>query len=269
VCGRAGAPARGRGEYALDVGRVHDDEARAALASLLQKLGTMKLFNVVGAVSGELSRRSLAVAAVLAVSGSTSAVADPRPDAPRIVVPAGCTPPVERELAGPNAWGKVLSFTACTQDATVARVDRAEQLEPLVEQMQAALEPTLGLYAIAMEHGPAPVKLQASYQIAASLVALMTRARMSIVAPPDLKTNAAAAARYVALHEQLEPLLDRHAKLALALLEMIDQAVANDPQIAPDAVTRKMVRSAHQLALILDKRPSAPDTEPLQAGIKD
>ncbi|HEX7704072.1 MAG TPA: hypothetical protein VF403_25190 [Kofleriaceae bacterium] len=119
--------------------------------------------------------------------------------------------------------------------------------------MEVSLDPSIQFYAVAIDEGPGPVQLRAAYQIASGQVALMTRARASIVTPLDLCTNAAASATWRELHVRLEPLLEDHANLAWLIFVTIDRAATNDPDLAPDIVTRNMVRSARELATLLDK----------------
>ena len=141
----------------------------------------------------------------------------------------------------------MLSFAACIQDASIARIDDPRQLPELVVQFEVALAPAVQLYTAALENGPRPIQLRAAYQIGMSQVALITRARASIVAPPDRATNPASAARYRALVTRLDTFLEKPATLAWTLFVLIDRAVADDPALAPDEVTRYMVRSARTL----------------------
>lgn len=215
------------------------------------------------------ARTCIALTSLLSFAISTPALADQTLESPQLViVPVGCTLSLAGDPASARAWNELLSFAACIQDATVARVDRVDQLEGLVEQMQAALEPSIVVYSFAIKHGPGPVKVRAAYQIAAGQVALMTRARTSIVAPPDLDPNTAPAGEYDELHRRLEPLLESHAKLALLIFLAIDRAATDNPDLAPDVVTRNMVRSARELAALLGKSWSVPhqETAPLLAG---
>src|ERR1044071_2187783 len=96
----------------------------------------------------------------------------------------------------PAGWNQLLSFAACVQDATVARIEDEDELEQLVDELQSALDPALQLYIAAVEEGPGPIKIRATLQIAMAEAALITRARTSIPAPLDLRTNAVAAVRY-------------------------------------------------------------------------
>jgi len=205
------------------------------------------------------ARTCVALASLLSFAISKPAVADDSPEL--VIVPVECTLSLAGEPASSRAWNELLSFAACIQDATVARVERVEHLEGLVDEMQAALEPSIAFYSVAIEQGPGPVKVRAAYQIAAGQVALLVRARTSIVAPPDLDSNAAAAGRYAELHRRLEPFLEPHAKLAWLIFVTIDRAVAIDPELAPDVVTRNMMRSARALAELLGESWAVPRHE--------
>jgi hypothetical protein len=167
-----------------------------------------------------------------------------------------------------SAWDRMVSFATCIQDARVARIEHADQLPGLVEQLHEALAPSVELYVTVVERGPAPVKLRAAYHVGLTYVALLTRARSSIAAPDP--ADAAAVARHRELHASLEPLLEPFAKLVWLLFTAIDRAVAEDPALVPDAVTRYMVRSARELAEQLGRswsRPlRIPDAAPRLAG---
>jgi hypothetical protein len=173
---------------------------------------------------------------------------DPR-SAQIVVVPSECVQfwSIPGGASSPAAWDAILSFAACIQDGSVYRVERADQLEAFVEQRQAGLGPSLQLYQMAIEEGPGPIRLRAAYYIGLGQVALMTRARASL-ASPDLRPH-------------LEPLLEPHAKLAYFVFTTIERAVAIDPGMSPDVVTRYMVRSARELAASLRRARSIPTDE--------
>jgi hypothetical protein len=151
----------------------------------------------------------------------------------------------------PVGWDHLLSFGACIQDASIVRIDDPEELRQQIDDLADALDPALQLYLRAVEYGPPPIKLRASYQIALAMVALITRARSSIVAPQDLMTNTAAAAKYRALHAQLESRLTPAAYVAATGFHLIDKAATENPSLAADPVTKPMVRSARRFARIL------------------
>jgi hypothetical protein len=202
----------------------------------------------------------LTLSVIAALAMSTSAVfADEVPRSAELVnVPEECVQywsiPTGAEARA--AWDQVLSFAACIQDASVARIERADQLPGFVEQLHVALTPSVMFYVAAIERGPWHVKIRAAYQLGMAHVALMTRARSSIAKPAE--SDAAAAAASSELHARLEPLLERHAKLAHVLFSAIERVVATDPSVASDAVTQNMVRSARQLADVLGKSWSIP-----------
>jgi hypothetical protein len=162
------------------------------------------------------------------------------------VVPGECMQ--FRSLPGspssPLYWDVMLSYAACIQDRSIHRIDQAEELETFVEQLHTALGPSLQYYAIAIEDGPTPIKLRAAYAIAVAQVALMTRARASLAAPQ--------------LRDRLEQLLEPHAQLAHLLFTAIYQEAAENPALAPDPVTRYVVRSSRTFAIELRKRWAIP-----------
>lgn len=218
------------------------------------------------------ARTRAALAGVVALALSAGAArADEIPRSPTLtIVPAECTPywSIPGGQHSPAIWGQGMSFAACVQDASVARIERADQLPGFVEQLHAALLPTVEIYVVAIEHGPDPVKVRAAYQLGMVYVALLTRARSAIAAPADPEDEAAAA-RGGELHAQLEPLLESTAKVAWILFTAIDRAVADDPSLAPDAMTRNLVRSAREQAELLGRRwaiPREPEAPPRMAG---
>lgn len=170
-------------------------------------------------------------------------------------------------LQSPAGWNQAISFAACLQDATIERVDDVDQLPELVDRLELALVPSMELYLAVIEDGPGPAKLRATLQLAMAQVALITRARSSIVAPPELATSTAAYARYARLHARLEPLLEQPARFAYDLILLIDREVTLDPTLAPDAVTRGMVRAARESALLLRRRWS-PSTDERETGAR-
>jgi hypothetical protein len=115
------------------------------------------------------------------------------------------------------------------------------------------------IYMGALENGPGPVQLRAAYQLAMAHVNLIVRARSSIVVPPDIATNPGAAQRFYDLHVELEPLLARSERTAWLAFAVIDRAVAQDPTLAPDAVTQNMLRSARAMLEVIPEPADEPD----------
>jgi hypothetical protein len=195
----------------------------------------------------------LALGAALACAMFSGSAHADIPSRSFVVIPSECAQywSIPGGPESPAGWNQVLSFAACIQDATVARIEHADELEDLVDELQLALEPALELYVAAVEQGPGPINIRATLQIAMAEAALITRARASIVSPPDLRTNAGAAARYRNLHERLEPLLEPQARFACMLIAAVDRAVAEEPGLAPDAVTRNLLAFARRVAAML------------------
>jgi len=189
------------------------------------------------------------------------------PDPDRATVPAKCVEywSIPEGSGEPAAWQAVLSFAACIQDTRTAEVDRADQLEPLLDQLQTAMQPAMTFYLAVIEDAPDPLKLRAAYAIGMAELSLITRARASIVVA-GRDTDPEAAGRFLDLHAQLEPLLQPHAKLAYLLFVTIDEAARENPRVAPDPVTRYVVRSARVHAQEIRKGWTMPrvDDEPPQ-----
>jgi hypothetical protein len=144
-------------------------------------------------------------------------------------------------------WEQRLSFAACLQDGAVDAVGHAVQLEPLLEDLTDRLEIPMLIYVEALATGPSPIQLRAAFHIGWAQLALGTRARSAIAAPPDLATSPEAAERYRALHARLEPLLARSRRAAWISFAAIDDAVARNPALATDDVARHMIRTAREL----------------------
>lgn len=203
------------------------------------------------------ARISVVLGAMLAFSGlSTSARADQGPRSPQLVViPDECAAYwlMPGGIESPAGWNQVLSFAACVQDTTVAHIERLDEIEDVVQQLQSALESPLQMYTAAIERGPGPVKVRAALHVAMAEAALITRARASIAAPADLRTNPEAWTRHRALHQRLESVLEPTARLACTIVALIDRAVAGDPALAPDPMTQNMLASARTVAALLRK----------------
>lgn len=191
--------------------------------------------------------RSVAIAALVGtLAGSPPAIAegpaDPEDSYTFAELPAACLPLLELEGSPARAWGALLSVGACVQDASVIEVADRDALAPMVAELARRLQPAMAIYLHVIDEGPAPLQLRAVYQVGLAHVALMVRARRAIAAPPATDRRAAARARV--LRDALEPLLQPAAKVAWVAFAAIDQAVAEDPSLAPDAVTQHVVRDA-------------------------
>jgi hypothetical protein len=209
-----------------------------------------------------LARIGFALGAALGFAMfSGSAHADVPPSRQLVVIPSECAQywSIPGGAESPAGWNQVLSFAACVQDATVAQIEDVDELADLVDELQSALDPALQLYVAAVEQGPGPIKIRATLQIAMAEAALITRARMSIVVPSDLRTSAVAAARYRELRERLEPLLEPQARFACTLVDVVDRAVAGEPGLVTDPVTRNLLAFARQVAAQLRKSWSIPE----------
>lgn len=217
-----------------------------------------------------LARISVALGAALALATLPATARAQVPQATTfVVIPSECARywVVPGGIASPAGWNQFLSFTACMQDASIARIASVDDIEPTMDALQSALQPTLQMYIAAMEQAPSPVKIRAALHVAMAEAALITRARSSIAAPPDLATNLVAAARYRQLHDRLEPQLEPQARFVCTLVAVVDRAVAGDPSLAPDAVTRGMLASARRVAAVLRKRWVIPDDLETRARI--
>jgi len=182
-------------------------------------------------------------------------------------VPAQCRRYAEIPAYTPDvfAWNQMLSLAACVQEPSLAHVADPEQLNGMVDELFAGIAPSMLIYLDALAHAPGPMQLRAAYHVALAHVALVTRARLSILPPPDsLATavvstaprNRASALRYHELQTELEPLLDGAMQTARIALIVIDRAATADPSLAPDAVTRNMVTTARAM---LERWPASPN----------
>ena len=94
-----------------------------------------------------LARSSFVLGATLVFAMfSVSARADDRSMSHQLVViPSECVQywSIPGGTESPAGWNQVLSFAACVQDATVARIEDVDEIEALVEELQIALEPAL------------------------------------------------------------------------------------------------------------------------------
>jgi hypothetical protein len=123
-----------------------------------------------------LARISFGLGATLVFAMfSVSAGADDRLTSHQLVViPSECVPYWSSPggIESWAGWNQVLSFAACVQDATVARIEDVDEIEGLVEELQTALDPAVEIYVAAIERGPGPVKVRAALHIAMAEAAL-------------------------------------------------------------------------------------------------
>ena len=194
---------------------------------------------------------------IVATLFSTSVVAAPGSDesASRplpvwfTVVPAECEPyaTIPADAGDVMGWNHLLSLATCLQDASIVRVERPDELPELVDVLSSALAPSLRVDLYALEYGTDAVKIRAAYQIGMAHVALITRARSSLVAPDAVRSSETSAAAYLDLHAQLESLLEPARRTARIAFAAIDHAAAENPDVMNDPVTANMVRSARAL----------------------
>jgi len=206
----------------------------------------------------------LARALVLGAAAAAASVAGPvapaaaeggRPEQGVVhVIPAECRHHMALP-AGPRdeqiEWEHGLSFAACLQDVPLRRIDDPLQLEPLVEALTARLELPMLLYLQAMAEGPREIQLRAAFHVGLANIALVTRARAAVAAPPDLAADPAAAARWRELGAQLEPLLAHAQRTAWLSFTALHEAALHDPALAGSEVDRNMIRTARELRVYL------------------
>lgn len=145
------------------------------------------------------------------------------------------------------AWHQLLSLASCLQDGSVYEVDSSEDLGALVTVLTRSLVAPSTIYLGALQEAPGPMQLRAAYQFGMAHVALIVRARSSVADP--------------ALRVSLEPMLAPSLRAAWISFSVIDRAVSEDPSLAPDDVTRTMVRSARAMLAVLP-RPEERDRGP-------
>jgi hypothetical protein len=154
----------------------------------------------------------------------------------------------------PSRWSEMLSFAACSQEPTVGRVENIDELVPMLEQLEAELVPILRIYLYIVDNGPEEAKIRAAYHIGHTMLGLLVRARSSILAPPDLMTNARSAARYGELHARLEPMLQNIIYLTYISFGIVVRAADDNPWLAEAPETRELVRHAREVVRVLEPR---------------
>jgi hypothetical protein len=151
-----------------------------------------------------------------------------------------------------RAWDQVLSFTACIQDATIARVAEDEDPSVAVATLAHKLSPAMTLYFASIQHGPPWVQVRAAYEIGLAHVALIVRARASLVSGSSAEQ-----------HARLEAAIARYAETAWMVFAAIDRAAQQDAALASDPVTRYVVQSSRQMLEVLSEHA------PTQLGTRD
>jgi hypothetical protein len=203
----------------------------------------------------------LTVVALMAalVSAPAAAIAEPMGEDRDPSMPAECRifGYVPGGNSSPAGWNQVLSLAACVQDSGREDFDDPDDAAGYVARLRDKLAPVIVLYLAAVESGPGPIQVRAVYQLGMAHLALMVRARSSIVTPPNPGGSSRAALHYRALHNALEPNLERTAAIALVSFLAVDQAATVDPSLEADAVTSYVVRDARAQAILL--RKSWPD----------
>ena len=140
-------------------------------------------------------------------------------------------------------WNQVLSLGGCMQDNSLATATTSAQIDATVEQFSHRLALPTWLYLRALKSGPGTVQLRAVYQLGMLQIALMVRTRASLPAR-DRK-----------LHDTLERRLASYERIAWIAFDAVDRAATQDPSLAPDPVTRGMVRSARTMLRTLPRPP--------------
>jgi len=145
-----------------------------------------------------------------------------------------------------RAWDQVLSFAACIQDSTVAKIGEDEDPSVTVAMLAHRLSPAIALYFASIQHGPSWVQLRAAYEIGLAHVTLVTRARASLPSSASVEQR-----------ERLEAAVAQYAETAWMVFAAIDRAARQDPAMAPDPVTRFMVLDARRMLGVLAEHAPA------------
>lgn len=166
------------------------------------------------------------------------------------------------QLGHPLYWDLRLSLAACVQDASVLPIDSPLDVEPMISELTLRLGPAMMVWRDALDRGPPVVQLRAAFHIGLATVAMMTRARRALGAPPQF-SKVDAAERERVLRVRLEPYLTPSKQVAFAAFSLIDSIAREAPEFELDPVHRSMVRAARMILPTLDL-PS--DTKPRVAG---
>lgn len=146
-------------------------------------------------------------------------------------------------------WNQVLSLAGCVQENALATASTPAEVEAMVHRFSHGLALPAWLYLRALKSGPRTVQIRAAYQLGMLAVTLMVR------------THASIPARDRRLHAALERQLAPSERIAWIAFDAIDRAVAKDPSLAPDPVTKGMVRSARTMLRTLPKPAPEPEEE--------
>jgi hypothetical protein len=173
---------------------------------------------------------ALAVAPAAAEPPSRVVLAD--------IAPAACRPFTSSPLVLAVMWDQVLSLAACLLDGDVFAISDPDALPAMVDAMMERDVPALQLDLLAIRTGTDDVAIRAAFQVGSAELALVVRARSSLV--PTARTSRAA------LGSRLEPLLAPVLHSARLAFEGIVEAAAAAPAAVADPVTRNAVRAAAQ-----------------------
>jgi hypothetical protein len=191
--------------------------------------------------------KSLACLLVVANIQGTPARAEP--------APAACSQFAPVKKGHPMYWERQLSRASCLADSTIFLVESPFDVGPMYSDMSFALRPAMEIWLAAIEEGPPIVRLRTAYHVGLAAVAIMTRARSSLVAPAGM-TALEAPHRERVLRARLEPLLVPAKKVAVSAFSVIDDVARENPEFEHDPVQRAMVRSSRMMLRAL--QPTEP-----------
>ncbi len=203
------------------------------------------IYGLVLAVATQVAQVPAVAADPVASAGTYQPPQEPRATA----VPASCRQflvvPADAKTDR-MAWQQRLSLAACEDaGAPISAVTAEPQLQPAVDALHRAAQPSIALLEDAIARAPNPIKIRASAELGMIYLNIMVRARSAIYAPPDLLTNAADMTTYLALHDALEPLLVTYQHQALAAFDQVATLAAREPNATTDAAVAPAVASAH------------------------
>jgi hypothetical protein len=143
----------------------------------------------------------------------------------------------------PMYWDRRLSLATCVQDSTIAAIDSPVDVAPMMIALSAGLAPSMLIWRDALEHAPPVTQLRAAYGVGSAAIALMTRARSSLIVSPAMSERDGRA-QLVVLRSRLEPLLAPARKIAWSSFTVLDSIERESPELALDPVHAAMFRSA-------------------------